>query len=102
MPIYEYSCSSCNEEIETIQKVSDKPLTRCPNCQEETLNKKASMTSFQLKGGGWYSDGYGNSKADSGSKTADSKTTTKSADKSTETKTKTEPKTKTAGQSKAS
>jgi putative FmdB family regulatory protein len=104
MPIYEYVCSSCDEEIETIQKVSDAPLKKCPNCQADTLNKKTSMTSFQLKGGGWYSDGYGNSNGKSGddSKKVTPKDSTKPATKSTETKTKTETKSKSAGQSKAS
>lgn len=104
MPIYEYVCSSCDEEVETIQKVSDTPLTKCPNCQTDTLSKKTSMTSFQLKGGGWYSDGYGKS---SGTAASDSKKTTpktgsSTATKSTETKTKTETKSKSTGQSKAS
>lgn len=42
-----------------IQKISDPPLTRCPACGGN-LEKKISATSFQLKGGGWYKDGYSN------------------------------------------
>jgi putative FmdB family regulatory protein len=106
MPIYEYVCSSCNDEIETIQKVSDTPLTKCPNCQTDTLSKKTSMTSFQLKGGGWYSDGYGNGKTESETKNVATKNNKKaiknSTETKTETKTKAETKGKSAGQSKAS
>jgi putative FmdB family regulatory protein len=59
MPIYEYYCENCNEEIEVIQKFSDDPMTQCPSCSENTLKKKTSMAAFHLKGGGWYKDGYG-------------------------------------------
>lgn len=59
MPIYEYICLDCETEHEAIQKVSDEPLQVCPQCNENNLRKKASQTSFQLKGGGWYKDGYG-------------------------------------------
>jgi putative FmdB family regulatory protein len=58
MPIYEYGCSECGEQIEVFQKISDEPLTLCPDCGGE-LSKLVSSTSFVLKGGGWYADGYG-------------------------------------------
>ncbi len=61
MPIYEYICESCKEELEIIQKISDEPLTECPSCKNRSLKKKTSMSAFHLKGGGWYKDGYGNS-----------------------------------------
>ncbi len=54
MPIYEYRCDSCSHEFETIQKLSESPLTRCPACAEEKLRKKVSAAGFRLKGGGWY------------------------------------------------
>lgn len=56
MPIYEYSCVSCEKDIETIHKVND-PAPPCPDCGGE-LNKKISLAAFHLKGGGWYSDLY--------------------------------------------
>jgi putative FmdB family regulatory protein len=61
MPIYEYICENCKEELEVIQKISDEPLTECPSCKNKSLKKKTSMSAFHLKGGGWYKDGYGNS-----------------------------------------
>lgn len=54
MPIYEYRCGSCGHELETIQKVSDAPLTDCPKCGAAALTKKISAAGFRLKGGGWY------------------------------------------------
>ncbi len=57
MPIYEYECTSCNKIIESWQSVKDAPLQECPECSGH-LKKLISMSSFQLKGGGWYADGY--------------------------------------------
>ena len=42
-----------------MQKMSDKPLTRCPECKGK-LEKIFSQTSFQLKGSGWYVSDYAN------------------------------------------
>lgn len=59
MPIYEYRCQSCGDVTEVIQKITDKPLRRCGKCSGK-LKKLISRTSFQLKGAGWYSQGYSN------------------------------------------
>ena len=58
MPIYEYRCRSCGHTLEVIQKFDDKPLTRCTECPG-ALEKLISRSAFQLKGGGWYNEGYG-------------------------------------------
>ncbi len=54
MPIYEYQCNQCGHELESLQKISDPPLTDCPECGEASLQKKISAAGFRLKGGGWY------------------------------------------------
>jgi putative FmdB family regulatory protein len=54
MPIYEYRCDNCAHELESIQKLSDAPLTTCPACAKDTLRKRVSAAGFRLKGGGWY------------------------------------------------
>lgn|SRR5690554_5843632 len=54
MPIYEYQCKECGNRIEALQKMSDAPLLTCPQCQQDTLSKLVSASSFRLKGGGWY------------------------------------------------
>lgn len=57
MPIYEYVCEKCGHHLEIMQKMSDKPLTKCPECKGN-LEKIFSQTSFQLKGSGWYATDY--------------------------------------------
>ena len=54
MPIYEYRCSECGHELEAIQKFSDPPLTACPDCGRDGLQRQISAAAFRLKGGGWY------------------------------------------------
>ena len=54
MPIYEYQCKACGNEHEALQKLSDKPLVKCPACSEPELMKKISAAGFRLKGSGWY------------------------------------------------
>jgi putative FmdB family regulatory protein len=56
MPIYEYNCQKCGT-FETTQKITEKPLTRCPTCKGK-VKKLISNTSFQLKGTGWYVTDY--------------------------------------------
>jgi putative FmdB family regulatory protein len=60
MPVYEYECSSCDKVFEVQQRMSDTPLKKCPDCAGE-VRKLVSVSSFQLKGSGWYSDGYSGS-----------------------------------------
>ena len=57
MPIYEFVCEACGRLVERIQKVSDPPPDACPECGGK-MAKIMSRSSFQLKGGGWYSDLY--------------------------------------------
>jgi putative FmdB family regulatory protein len=56
MPIYEYQCQKCGT-FETTQKITDKPLAKCPTCRGK-VRKLISNTSFQLKGTGWYITDY--------------------------------------------
>ncbi|MCC6334148.1 MAG: zinc ribbon domain-containing protein [Myxococcales bacterium] len=70
MPIYEYRCQKCGHELEVMQKVSDPAPEPCPKCgAAQALERLMSRSSFQLKGGGWYSDLYSSAKKDSTSKT---------------------------------
>jgi len=65
MPIYEYLCKSCGYEFEEVQKFSDPSLEECPDCGKNNAERQVSMSSFHLKGGGWYKDGYSNKNSDS-------------------------------------
>ena len=54
MPIYEYACKACGHAMEALQKMSDAPLTDCPECKQPQLSKQISASGFRLVGGGWY------------------------------------------------
>lgn len=56
MPIYEYECKSCGV-YEVNQKITEPALETCGTCGKE-VRRLISATSFALKGGGWYADGY--------------------------------------------
>jgi len=83
MPLYEYQCKKCRHRFERIQKFSDPPVKKCPECGgpvEQTISAPA----VQFKGSGWYVTDYAKkssapaSGGDSGSKT---ESTTKNEDK---------------------
>jgi putative FmdB family regulatory protein len=57
MPIYEFRCKKCQDQIEVFQKLSDKQPTRCRKCGGR-LEKQFSRTSVQFKGEGWYVTDY--------------------------------------------
>ena len=87
MPIYEYACKQCEHVFDVLQKMSDEPLTYCPECGAPELKKLLSAPSFRLKGGGWYeTDFKNNDKKKAGSKdgSADKGSETKPGGKSTE------------------
>jgi len=70
MPIYEYKCSACSHELESLQKFSDSPLVTCPACGKDTLTKLLSAAGFQLKGSGWYQTDFRGSGAKPAAKSA--------------------------------
>ena len=82
MPIYAYKCSSCGFAQDVLQKVSDAPLTSCPQCNAETFAKQVTAAGFQLRGSGWYATDFknGSGKATSTSK-GDGASESKSSDK---------------------
>ena len=61
MPIYEYQCEKCGGIQEALQKISDKPLTKCAHCSGK-LHKLISHSAFHLKGTGWYVTDYAGKK----------------------------------------
>src|SRR5512139_176539 len=54
MPFYEYQCQACGAQVEVMQKITDAPLKKCPECGKSRLTKLVSAPVFRLKGGGWY------------------------------------------------
>ncbi|MGV8057737.1 MAG: FmdB family zinc ribbon protein [Smithellaceae bacterium] len=58
MPIYEYKCRKCGKQFEAFQGITDPELKSCKFCKGR-VNKLVSMSSFTLKGSGWYATDYG-------------------------------------------
>jgi putative FmdB family regulatory protein len=54
MPFYEYECPACKFYTEVLQKISDKPLKKCPSCGKAGFRRLVSAPVFRLKGSGWY------------------------------------------------
>ncbi len=82
MPIYEYKCSACSHELESLQKFSDAPLVTCPACGKDALTKLVSAAGFQLKGSGWYQTDFRSSGAKPAAKTDTAKTDTGTSESS--------------------
>lgn len=58
MPIYAYKCSACGYAKDVLQKISDAPLTDCPECKQASFSKQLTAPGFQLKGTGWYATDF--------------------------------------------
>jgi putative FmdB family regulatory protein len=99
MPIYEYRCGSCGHQQEYLLKVSDTPLTVCPQCGKPTYSKMVTAAGFQLKGSGWYVTDFRNKPSSKTGTQGESKTDAKSESKS-ESKPESKSESKPAGESK--
>ena len=77
MPIYEYKCGKCGD-FEVTQRITEPALKRCPTCKGK-VERLVSLTSFVLKGSGWYVTDYARSGGQSKPDTAagDTKADTK-------------------------
>jgi putative FmdB family regulatory protein len=96
MPFYEYQCGACGHHHEELQKVSARPLRKCPACGRSALKRLVSAPVFRLKGGGWYETDFKNDKESkrniAGEKEpAPEKTAEKPAEKPAEAKTEAKP-----------
>jgi putative FmdB family regulatory protein len=56
MPTYEYSCTSCGT-FDVEQRITEPALSTCDKCGGP-VHRLISRSSFALRGGGWYADGY--------------------------------------------
>lgn len=89
MPIYQYRCSKCDKVIEALQKVHDKPLSKCENCGGK-LQRIIAPVGIIFKGSGFHVTDYGRA-----GKTAASVSEEKSKKREKKTETKSEAKTET-------
>jgi len=58
VPLYEYQCKKCKHKFEKIQKFSDPPVRKCPECGSP-VEKVMHAPNVQFKGTGWYVTDYG-------------------------------------------
>jgi putative FmdB family regulatory protein len=57
VPIYEYKCSN-GHVFETVQSMSDDPITACPECGAP-VERVFHPIAVHFKGSGFYSTDYG-------------------------------------------
>ena len=82
MPTYEYLCQSCSHRFETWQKMTDEPLTVCPECGAH-IRRVLFPAGVVFKGSGFYKTDH----ASSTPKNEEGKESNKSATSTGETKT---------------
>ncbi len=59
MPTYDYKCSACGHTFDELQKFSDPPLTKCPECKKNKLERLfGGGGAIIFKGGGFYETDY--------------------------------------------
>ncbi|HLY98058.1 MAG TPA: FmdB family zinc ribbon protein [Candidatus Angelobacter sp.] len=66
MPLYEYQCKKCKHRFEKIQKFSDSPVKKCPEC-DGPVEQLISAPAVQFKGSGWYVTDYARKGGSTGS-----------------------------------
>lgn len=62
MPIYEYKCKKCGKQFEAFQGITEPELKGCKFCKGK-VHKMMSLSSFSLKGAGWYATDYAGKKS---------------------------------------
>ena len=80
MPTYDYACDACGHEFERVQRITEKPLKKCPKCGKEKARRMIGGGGFILKGGGWESDLYSGPSNRSGSSAPKSESSSSSSD----------------------
>src|SRR5215469_6408906 len=93
MPTYDYECRACGHRFEELQSFSEPPLTKCPACKKDKLERLfGGGGAIIFKGAGFYETDYrrAGEKANNGEAAETPKTETKTEAKS-ETKTESAP-----------
>jgi len=88
VPLYEYQCTKCKHVFEKIQKFSDPPVDKCPECGAK-VEQLLSAPAIQFKGAGWYVTDYAKksgSPAGSGKSSEVKASESKSSEAKSETK----------------
>jgi putative FmdB family regulatory protein len=66
MPTYEYACRACEHRFEIWQKMTDEPLTVCPQCGGQ-IRRVLFPTGIVFKGHGFYKTDYNGTSANGSS-----------------------------------
>jgi putative FmdB family regulatory protein len=82
MPIYEYKCRKCGRQFEAFQGITEPELKTCKFCKGK-VHKLVSLSSFSLKGSGWYVTDYAGKKPPVKTETTETKVEAKAAESST-------------------
>ncbi len=92
MPTYEYACNSCSHRFETRQRMTDDPITTCPECHG-SIYRVLFPVGIVFKGSGFYkTDNSPNEekksedRKDDKASPSDDKSKTSSKDKATSAK----------------
>jgi putative FmdB family regulatory protein len=81
MPTYDYECRACGHRFDELQSFSEPPLTKCPACKKNKLERLfGGGGAIIFKGSGFYETDYrragtnGNGKADGDGAKTETKT----------------------------
>ncbi len=58
MPTYQYECKKCGHEFEKFQKMTDAPLSKCPECKGKVSRVIGLGGGVIFKGPGFYTTEY--------------------------------------------
>ena len=86
MPLYEYECKKCGHRFERIQRFSDPPVKKCPECGGK-VEQVLSAPAVQFKGSGWYVTDYAKKSSAGSSSKSESESKSESSKKDTKAKT---------------
>lgn len=94
MPTYVYACKDCEHQFETLQKMTDEPLTECPKCKGK-IARVLFAPGIVFKGSGFHINDYPSKSSGGSSKPVTESKSEATSETKTETKAETKSETKT-------
>jgi putative FmdB family regulatory protein len=58
MPTYDYRCKECGHQFQTLQRMTDEPLSECPECAGTLKRLIGAGAGLLFKGSGFYITDY--------------------------------------------
>jgi putative FmdB family regulatory protein len=78
MPTYDYRCTACAHQFDELQTFSEPPLTKCPKCKKNKLERLfGGGGAIIFKGAGFYETDYRRAGENGKSENGTGKTETK-------------------------